>query len=96
MSAGCMGLQHVEGAHCQLVSMEGLRASVALIACRPSLHRVNGGIEVFPWLVLPKLMAVACDIFSEVQRRKASRDRSPEKAPPAKRAKGGLRQRDPW
>jgi hypothetical protein len=75
-----MGVQHVEGAHCQLVSMEVLRASVALSACRPSLHRVNGGI----------------DVVSEVLRRKASRDRSPEKAPPAKGAKGGLRQRDPW
>ena len=96
MSAGCLGLQHVEGARCQLVSMEGLRASVALIACRPSLHRVNGGIEVVPWLVLPKLMAVASDIFAVVQRRKASRDVSPEQAPPAKKAKGGLRQRDPW
>ena len=59
-------------------------------------NRVSVTIEDVKWLVLPKLMAVASDIFSEVQRRKASRDRGPEKAPPAKRAKGGLRQRDPW
>ncbi len=44
---------------------------------------------------LPKMMAVASDIFVGVQRRKASRDRGPEKAPPAKKAKGGFRQRDP-
>ncbi len=75
-----MGVQHVEGAHCQLVSMEVFRASVALSAFRPGLHRLNGGI----------------DVFSEVLRRKASRDRSPEQAPPAERAKCGLRQRDPW
>jgi hypothetical protein len=60
-------------------------------------NRVNVTIEDVQWLVLPKMMAVASDIFVEVQRRKASRDRSPVKAPPAKRAKGGgLRQRDPW
>ena len=59
-------------------------------------NRVHVTIEDVQWLVLPKLMAVANDIFTEVQRRKASRDRSPRKAPPAKRAKGGLRQRDPW
>ena len=59
-------------------------------------NRVNVTIEEVQWLVLPKMMAVANDIFVEVQRRKASRDHGPEKAPPAKRAKGGLRQRDPW
>ncbi len=96
MCAGCRGLQHIEGAHCQLVSMEGPRASGALIARRPRLHHINVSIEDVPWLVLPKMMAVASDIFEEVQRRKASRDRSPVRAPPAKKAKGGLRQRDPW
>ena len=59
-------------------------------------NRVKVSIEDVPWLVLPKMMAVASDIFEEVQRRKASRDRSPVRAPPAKKAKGGLRQRDPW
>ena len=59
-------------------------------------NRVEVRIEDVPWLVLPKMMAVASDIFVEVQRRKASRDRSPVRVPPAKRAKGGLRQRDPW
>ena len=59
-------------------------------------NRVEVTIEEVQWLVLPKMMAVANDIFVEVQRRKASRDHGPEKAPPAKRAKGGLRQRDPW
>ena len=59
-------------------------------------NRVKVSIEDVPWLVLPKMMAVASDIFLEVQRRKASRDRSPGKAPPAKKAKGGLRQRDRW
>ena len=59
-------------------------------------NRVNVIIGDVPWLVLPKMMAVAGNIFEEVQRRKASRDRSPARAPPAKKAKGGLRQRDPW
>ena len=58
-------------------------------------NRVKVSIEDVPWLVLPKMMAVASDIFEEVQRRKASRDRSPVRALPAKKAKGGLRQRDP-
>ncbi len=59
-------------------------------------NRVKVSIANVPWLVLPKMMAVASDIFEEVQRREASRDRSPVRAPPAKKAKGGLRQRDPW
>ena len=62
---------------------------------RPA-NRVSVTIEDVKWLVLPKLMAVASDIFTEVQRRKASKDHSPQQAPPAKKAKGGLRQRDPW
>ena len=53
-------------------------------------------IEDVKWLVLPKLRAVARDIFTEVQRRKASKDHSPQQASPAKEAKGGLGQRDPW
>ena len=57
--------------------------------------RVEVRIEDVPWLVLPKMMAVASDIFVEVKRRKVSRDRSPVRVPPGKRAKGGLRQLDP-
>ena len=59
-------------------------------------NRVRVTIEDVEWLLLPKLMAVASDIYTGVQKRKASRDRSPKRAPPAKKAKGGLRQRDPW
>ena len=55
-------------------------------------NRVSLTIEDVKWLVLPKLR----DIFTEVQRRKASKDHSPQQASPAKKAKGGLRQRDPW
>jgi hypothetical protein len=62
---------------------------------RPA-NRVNVTIEEVKWLVPPRLMAVASDIFSEVQKRKAAKDHSPQQAPPAKKAKGGLRQRDPW
>ena len=59
-------------------------------------NRVSVSIEDVKWLVLPKLMTVASDIFTEVLRCKASKDHSPQQAPPAKKAKGGLRQRDPW
>ena len=58
-------------------------------------NRVRVTIEDVEWLVLPNLMAVASDIYTEVQKRKASRDRSPQQVPPAKKAKGGLRQGDP-
>ena len=59
-------------------------------------NRVNVRVEDVPWLVMPKMMAVAGDIFQEVQRRKASRNLSPDRLPPAKKVKSGLRQRDPW
>ena len=59
-------------------------------------NRVSLTIEDVKWLVLPKLRAVARDIFTEVQRRKVSKDHSPQQASPAKEAKGGLGQRDPW
>ena len=59
-------------------------------------NRVNVREEDVPWLLLPKMMAVAGDIFQEVQRRKASRNLSPDRLPPAKKVKSGLRQRDPW
>ncbi len=59
-------------------------------------NRVEVVVEEVVWLVLPKMMQVATDIYEEVQRRRASRDRNPAQAPPAKKAKGGLRQRDPW
>ena len=94
MSAGGRGVQHVEGAHCQLVSMDVLRVSVALSACRPSLHRVNGGIDVFS--EVPKMLQVAEDIYEDVTRRKASHEQCPLPAPASKKAKGGLRVRDPW
>ena len=61
-----------------------------------STNRVNVVVEDVSWLVLPRMMQVATDIYAEVQRRKASRDCCPVQAPPAKKAKGGLRQRDPW
>ena len=59
-------------------------------------NRVQVTIEDVKWMVLPKLMAVASDIYTDVQKRKASRDVGPKQGPPAKKAKGGLRQRDPW
>jgi hypothetical protein len=59
-------------------------------------NRVRVTIEDVEWMVLPKLMAVAGDIYTDVQKRKASRDVGPKQGPPAKKAKGGLRQRDPW
>ena len=42
LRAGCPGLQHIEGAHCQLVSVEGLRASGALRAGCPTLQHTAG------------------------------------------------------
>ena len=48
------------------------------------------------WLILPKMLQVAGDIYEDVTRRKASREQCPLPAPAAKKAKGGLRQRDPW
>ena len=61
-----------------------------------STNRVNVVVEEVSWLVLPRMMQVATDIYEEVQRRKASRDCCPVLASPAKKAKGGLRQCDPW
>ena len=88
-----------QGPLCQLVGQGLLCQALWSGSALPEAlfrNRVNVTIEDVQWLVLPKLMAVASDIFAVVQRRKASRDHSPEKAPPAKKAKGGLRQRDPW
>ena len=45
---------------------------------------------------LPKMLQVAGDIYEDVTRRKASREQCPLPAPAAKKAKWGLRQRDPW
>ena len=59
-------------------------------------NRVRVAIEDVKWMVLPKLMAVASDIYTDVQERKAAKDVGPKEGPPAKKAKGGLRQRDPW
>ena len=59
-------------------------------------RRVEVIIEKVPWLILPRMMQVATDIYEDVQRRRASRAESPAQAPPEKQAKGGLRQRDPW
>ena len=61
-----------------------------------STNRVRVVVEEVAWLVLPKMMQVATDIYEDVQRRKASKDSCPVQAPPAKKAKGGLGQRDPW
>ena len=61
-----------------------------------SANRVEVNVENVAWLVLPRMMQVATDIYDEVQRHKASRARSPVQAPPPKRGRGGLRQRDPW
>ena len=59
-------------------------------------NRVNLIVEEVAWLLLPKMMQVATDIYESVQRRKASRELSPAQAPASKKAKGGLRARDPW
>ena len=39
-------------------------------------NRVSVTIEDVKWLVLPRLMAVASDIFAVVQKRKASKDQA--------------------
>ena len=59
-------------------------------------NRVKVVIEEVSWLILPRMMQVATDIYEDVQRRKASRARSPAQAAPWKKARGSLRQRDPW
>jgi hypothetical protein len=59
-------------------------------------RRVKVVIEEVPWLVLPRMMQVATDIYEEVQRRRTAKTERPTQGPPAKKAKGGLRQRDPW
>ena len=59
-------------------------------------NRVSLIIEDVAWQVLPKMMQVATDIYEGVQRRKASRELSLAQAPASKKAKGGLRARDPW
>ena len=61
-----------------------------------SANRVEVNVENVAWLVLPRMMQVATDIYDEVQRRKASRELSLVQAPASKRAKSGLRARDPW
>ena len=40
--AGFPGLQHIEGAHCELVSEESRRALHALSAGRPGLQNIEG------------------------------------------------------
>ena len=59
-------------------------------------NRVGLVIEEVPWLILPRMMQVATNIYEDVQRHRASRAESPAQAPPLKKAKGGFRQRDPW
>jgi hypothetical protein len=48
------------------------------------------------WLILPKMLQIAIDIYEDVTRRKACREQAPLPAPASKKAKGCLRQRDPW
>ncbi len=59
-------------------------------------NRVNVVIEEVSWLILPRMMQFATDIYEDVRRHRASRARSPAQAAPLKKARGSLRQRDPW
>ena len=43
-----------------------------------------------------RMLQVAEDIYEDVTRRKASKEHCPTPAPASKKAKGGLRARDPW
>ncbi len=61
-----------------------------------SANRVNLVVEEVAWLILPKMLQVATDIYDDVMRRKASHEEPPIQAPASKKAKGGLRARDPW
>ena len=59
-------------------------------------NRVNVVVGEVKWLILPKMLQIASDIYEDVTRRKASREQPPLPAPASKKAKGCLRQRDPW
>ena len=85
MCAGFPDLQHIEGAHCRLVSDENRRALRALSAGCPGWQHI-----------LPRMLQLAEDIYEDVMRCKASREQCPLPAPAAKKAKGGLKARDPW
>ena len=61
-----------------------------------SANRVNLVIDEVKWLILPRMLQVAEDIYEDVTRRKASHEQCPLPAPASKKAKGGLRARDPW
>ena len=58
--------------------------------------RVRVVVEEVPWLILPRMMEVATDIYEDVQKRRSAHTSSPAQASAAKKAKLSLRQRDPW
>ena len=58
-------------------------------------RRIVVDVEKIGWHILPRMLEVSENNYSEVQRRKAARGHSPAKAPAARKSKG-LRQRDHW
>ena len=58
-------------------------------------RRIGVDVEKIGWRILPRMLEVSENIYSEVQRKKAERVRSPVVVSAAKQNKG-LRQRDPW
>ena len=58
-------------------------------------RRIVVDVEKIGWRILPRMLEVSENIYSEVQRRKAAHGHSPVKAPAARKSKG-LRQHDHW
>ena len=58
-------------------------------------RRIEVDVGKVGWLVLPRMLEVSENIYSEVQRKKADRGHSPARAPATQQSKS-LRQRDPW
>ena len=58
-------------------------------------RRIVVDVVKIGWRNLPRMLEASENIYSEVQRKKAERGRSPARAPATKPSKG-LRQRDPW
>ena len=56
-------------------------------------RRIVVDVEKIGWHILPRMLEVSENIYTEAQRRKAARGHSPVKAPAARKSKG-LRQRD--